>query len=55
MSPEAVCRRFLLAAPPLFWFASHLSQRGHAQLVWTWSLGYALLGCLLFTNFYPWT
>jgi hypothetical protein len=26
-----------------------------AQAVWLWCLAYALLGCLLFTNAYPWT
>ena len=54
LKPRYACR-FLLGAPPLFWFAAHITQRGSAQLVWTWCLGYAALGCLLFTNFYPWT
>ena len=56
VSDSAHCAcRFLLGAPPLFWFAAHMAQRGHKTLVWAWCLGYAALGCLLYTNFYPWT
>lgn len=54
-----VATRFLSASPPLYWYAARLTGAGSSaavrRSVWGFFLGYALLGALLFPNFYPWT
>ncbi|KAK9827676.1 hypothetical protein WJX81_007104 [Elliptochloris bilobata] len=52
-----VSTRFLSSCPPLYWYAARLagsSGAGARRAVWGFFLGYALLGALLFPNFYPW-
>ncbi|KAJ6945063.1 hypothetical protein NC651_000173 [Populus alba x Populus x berolinensis] len=58
---EQVSTRFLSASPPLYWFASHLmispgmSKTWPGYVIWAYSTAYVLLGCVLFSNFYPFT
>ena len=55
-----VVTRFLSASPALYWYAASVVEREDTS-VWTkraivlYFLTYALVGCILFSNFYPWT
>eukprot|EP00727_Mastigamoeba_balamuthi_P014686 m51a1_g9843 hypothetical protein (412) ;mRNA; f:1956182-1957530 len=52
-----VVTRFVCSAPALWWYAAWLTHERPAcgRLVVAYGLCYALVGCLLFSNFYPWT
>jgi len=55
-----IATRLLSAAPPLFWTAASICTdkqmpRWAPRLVVLAFVTYALLGAVLFTNFYPWT
>ena len=57
MHVQVGTRLLCSASPAVFWFAAatfHASPRGKVFVV-SWFASYFLLGCLLFTNFYPWT
>lgn len=53
-----VATRLLSASPPIFWVAASFFESKHhwrQRLVLLFFVMYALLGAVLFTNFYPWT
>lgn len=50
-----VSTRLLSACPPLYWWAATLCSSGWSRPVWGYFMLYNVLGCILFTNFYPWT
>ena len=53
-----IITRFFASMPPLFWFSAYLYSK--KKIFWKkFILGififYSFLGCILFSNFYPWT
>ncbi|KAG8093243.1 hypothetical protein GUJ93_ZPchr0012g18968 [Zizania palustris] len=55
-----VSTRFLSASPPIYWAASHIlvspsCSKRWGYLICVYFTAYILLGCLLFSNFYPFT
>ncbi|KAJ9453451.1 GPI mannosyltransferase 2 [Diplonema papillatum] len=49
--------RLLVACPPLYWQAGKLLAEGspYRRHVATYLIAWQLVGCVMFTNFYPWT
>eukprot|EP01012_Entosiphon_sulcatum_P023613 TRINITY_DN28708_c0_g1_i2.p1 TRINITY_DN28708_c0_g1~~TRINITY_DN28708_c0_g1_i2.p1 ORF type:complete len:399 (-),score=41.66 TRINITY_DN28708_c0_g1_i2:30-1226(-) len=52
-----VATRFLIPCPALYWAAAREVQAGglRGKLVIFYFVFWGLLGCLMFTNFFPWT
>lgn len=56
-----VATRFLSSSPLIYWFVGIiLSERSFKpqytpKMIWIWTWGFIVLGCLMFPNFYPWT
>ncbi|XP_073142447.1 uncharacterized protein [Henckelia pumila] len=55
-----VATRFLSSSPVLYWFASHIMGspgfgKKWGYVIWSYCVGYILLGSILFSNFYPFT
>jgi len=65
-----VATRFLSSSPALYWGAAVLLKKTQLRIhtrhhrivscvssnwIWLWAMVSALLGCLLFPNFFPWT
>lgn len=63
-----VATRFLSSSPALYWGAATILLRAkmpskhqsyfsliYSHWIWLWAMVFALLGCLLFPNFFPWT
>ena len=58
-----VATRFLSSSPALYWYIAVVlvekmdggGDLGEVNWIWLWALISAILGCLLFPNFFPWT
>jgi GPI mannosyltransferase 2 len=53
-----IITRFFSSMPPLFWFASYLFSKKKnwwRVFILGYFIFYSFLGCILFSNFYPWT
>jgi len=64
-----VATRFLSSSPALYWGAAVLLKKAQthnrhthgifscvaSNWIWLWAMVSAVLGCLLFPNFFPWT